>query len=583
MGKRKNNNPTPAVAGEFPIGIFVEPAPDRTSDDTYAEIRAMNANFIVAQQLTTPAATDWALEQAQNNNVKILVTDTGIRWIQSEWLSQNDDDGEGVYLHQDGSIGQTFTTPDADDLSLAVISFKHNGEWPAGASVTLTVYDGPDKGARIAAMTLTGPVASRYPEFRLNEMPVAPDTPHYPVAANATYYLELTTDSETALGPFCTSATDRYEGGQAYVNGAPASCDLYFQITLKTSRGGTISAFSPTGRPSDAYIETLVAHYKSHPAVLGYNLIDEPFAELYPMMKETSDKIKSLDPDRLIYTNHYGLNEEGSSYYALDGTPPMGYADYYRLWLETNPDMFSFDYYPFKREGFDEKIHYQTLEYFREQSLLTGIDFWAYIQSVAYDYFGILEPNAQQMRFQVYSTLAYGAKGYVYWTYCTPSIIIDGQDWCHSGLILKDGSKNKTYAYAQTINGEVLKLGAILLTLVSKDVYVTGDLPPWTRPLPADYFWRPVGETENFPMIISSFENEEGELFVMVVNRDLEEARTFTFAISGDWSAIYEICKTTGEPIATHYNAAAGTLSVGLAPGDGKLFSLANEQHNRCQ
>ena len=98
MGKRKNNNPTPTVAGEFPIGIFVEPTVRSATDEAYAEIREMNANFIVAQQSTTPAATDWALENAAANGVKMLVTDTGIRWIVSEWIAQDACDGEGVYL-----------------------------------------------------------------------------------------------------------------------------------------------------------------------------------------------------------------------------------------------------------------------------------------------------------------------------------------------------------------------------------------------------------------------------------------------------------------------------------------------------
>ncbi|MCQ6562780.1 hypothetical protein [Paenibacillus mendelii] len=574
MGKRKNNNPTPTVSGEFPIGIFVEPSPSATSDATYAEIRAMNANFIVAQQLTTPATTDWALEKAEANQLKILVTDTGMRWIQSEWISQNDDDGEGVYLRKDHSIGQTFTTPGVDDLSLAILSFKKNGAWPEGIAATLSVYDSPSKEKHIISSTLIGPIESHYPEFRLNDMPVKPDTPHYPVAANTTYYMELTTDSQAELGPFSTSAADRYAGGQAYVNGSPASYDLYFQITLKTPHGGSISAFSPTGRPSDAYIETLVDHYKDHAAVLGYNLIDEPFGELYPMLKETSDRIKALDPGRMIYTNHYALNEEGTHYYSLEGTPPMGYEDYYKNWIATNPDMISYDYYPFKKEGFDEKVHYQTLAFFREQSLLNGLDFWAYIQSVAYDYFHILEPNEPQMRFQIYSTLAYGAKGYVYWTYCTPTGADPELAQIHDAIILTDGSKNETYEYAKTINGEILNIGSVLLSLTSLAVYHTGVVPPFTEPLPEDFFWQLAGGESAVPLIISYFENETGRKFIMVVNRDLEQAQSLTFSLSAELQAVQEVCKSTGNEIATTFHAAEGTLSVSLAPGDGRLYAL---------
>lgn len=574
MAKRKNNNPAPTVAGEFPIGIFVEPAPSSATDAAFAEIREMNANFIVGQQSTTPAATDWALEKAQANGLKILVTDTGVRWIQAEWIAQNDDSGEGIYLRRAGSIGQTFTTPDVDDLSLAIVSFKMNGEWPAGTSVTLSVYDNEEKAELLARSTLTGPVGSRYPEFRFARMPVTPEEPQYAVAPNRTYYMEFSLDGAERLGPFATGALGGNSGGQAYVDGSPAAFDLYFQLTLKTSRGGSISAFSPTGRPSDAYIETLVNHYRDHPAVLGYNLIDEPFAELYPMMKETSERLKALDPDRMIYTNHYPLNETGDSYYSLEGTPPLGYEEYYDRWLATNPDMFSFDFYPFKQEEFDEKPYYQSLEFFRGRSLATGIDFWAYIQSADYEYFQIAEPNERQIRFQVYSTLAYGAKGYVYWTYGTPSVIIEGKEMCKRAIILKDGSRNATYEYAKKVNAEVLKLGPALLSLTSKEVFHTGGLPPWSRPLPKDFFWQPSEGDASVPLIVASFENEDGKVFVMVVSKDLEQARTVTFQVSGNPGTIREVCKATGEEIETTYNGSSGMLSVNLSPGDGKLYAL---------
>lgn len=562
------------VSGEFPIGIFVNPAPSETSDASYADIRAMNANFIVATNLlTTPATTDWALEKAAANDLKILVTDTGIRWIQSEWLSQNDDKGQGLYLRNDSFIGQTFTTPDVDDLSIMILSFKKQGVWPEGAALTLSLYNSPSKDTLIVKSELKGPFESDYPEFVLSEFPPEAHTSYYSVAANTTYYMELTTDSEVELGPFLTSETDAYAGGKAYVNGAPLPYDLYFQITLRTPHGGTISAFSPTGRPSDDYIEKLVNHYKDHPSVLGYNLIDEPFAELYPAMKETSDRIKALDPTRLIYTNHYALNDTGLHYFALENGRPMGYEDYINDWLATDPDMLSYDYYPYLASGVDEKVHYQTLEFLRKQCLLNDKDLWVYIQSVAYDTFFIVKPNESQMRFQVYSSLAYGVKGYVYFTYATeagPGL----EGIMHDGLILPDGSKNDTYEYAKKINGEVLNLGSTLLSLTSLAVYHTGDLPPSTEALPSTFFLQPSSADAESSMIISYFENEVGRKFVMVVNKDLENERSYSFSLADRPQTIHEVNKMSGEEVPAAYEPSTGTLTVSLLPGEGKLYGL---------
>jgi len=559
-----SSKPPRTVSGEFPIGIFFEPPPPDVSDASFADIRAMNANFIVASNLnTTPATTDWALEKAAANNLKMLVTDTGIRWYRSEWVSQNNDGGEALYLRNDKSIGQTFRTPAQPDMAIWKLSFKKSGAWPAGKSATIRIYDSPAKATVIAASTLTGPIVTNYPEFTINGAVVAPDT---------TYYMELTTDSTTNLGPFLTSSSDAYSGGQAYANGTPLTNDLYFQMTLPREGGGNWGAFSPTSDMSDEYIAAYVNHYKSNPALLGYNLVDEPFADVFPKLKAVSDKIKAIDtnPDHMVYTNLYGICDICRHYYSgTDDPDPVkgGYENYVNSWLATNPDMISFDSYPYLSTGFDEKPYYQSLEYFRKQSLLNGTDLWAYIQAMSYDYYNMIEPSESQLKFQVYSTLAYGAKGYVYFTYHTPA----GMD---NGLIMPDGTKNETYTYAKDVNAEVLKLGSTLLSLTSKDVYHTGGVPPFATALPSGYFWQPTPGQPEMPVIISRFENENGREFVMVVNKDLDNAHTASFTLSNTPANVTEVSKSTGLEVAASYNAGTGVLTADFEPGEGRLYAL---------
>ncbi|MCQ6562778.1 cohesin domain-containing protein [Paenibacillus mendelii] len=555
-----NPNPTPTVSGEFPIGIFVEPPPVDVSDASFADIRAMNANFIVASNLnTTPATTDWALEKAAANGLKMLVTDTGIRWYRSEWVSQNDDDGDALSIRNDKSIGQSFRTPAQPEMAIWKLSFKKSGAWPSGKSATISIYDSPAKTTLIGTSTLNGPIVSNYPEFVINGAVVSPDT---------TYYMELTTNSTTDLGPFLTSVSDAYADGQAYANGTPLNNDLYFQMTLPRAGGGNWNAFSPTADLSDEYITAYVNHYKDNPAILGYNLVDEPFADVFPKLKSVSDKIKAIDPDHMVYTNLYGVCDVCQHYYSGTDDPVNGgYENYVNSWLATDPDMISFDSYPYLSTGFDEKPYYQSLEYFRKQSLLNGTDLWAYIQSMSYDYFNMIEPSESQLKFQVYSTLAYGAKGYVYFTYHTPA----GMD---NGLIMPDGTKNDTYDYAKEVNGEVLKLGTTLLSLTSKDVYHTGGVPPFATALPATYFWQPTPGEPEMPMIVSRFENEDGREFVMVVNKDLENAHSAHFTLSNTPASVTEVSKTTGLEVAAAYNAGTGKLTAEFEPGEGRLYAL---------
>jgi hypothetical protein len=554
-----SSNPTPTVDGEFPIGIFHNPPPSATTDSAYADIRAMNANFIVSTNLmTTPATTDWALKMAQNNDLKILVTDTGIRWYQSEWISQNDDTDASLYLRNDRALGQTFTTPDATGMAVWKLSFKKAGAWPAGTSVTLNIYDSPAKTTHIATSTLSGPVVTDFPEFTINGAVVAAETD---------YYFELTTDSVTDLGPFLASTGDQYGDGDLYVNGVAAGNDLYFQMTLPKDGGGNWSAFSPTSRSSDNFFTTYVNHYKDHPALLGYNLVDEPFGDQFPHLQSATELIRTLDPDHMVYTNLYGLCPTCMHYYSGTDDPLRGsYQDYVNGWLDTDPDIISFDHYPFYSTGFDEAWYLQ-LEYYRERSLLYDTDLWVYIQAMQYDYYNMIEPSEEQMRFQIYSSLAYGAKGYVYFTYYTP----DGMD---NGLILPDGSKNDTYYYAQDVNAEVLNLGSTLLGLTSKEVYQTGGTPPYTTALPSGFFWQPTTGAPEMPMIVSLLEDEDGREYVMIVNKDMEDAHLASFTLSGSPASVTEISKTTGLEVGTSYNATTGVLTANFEPGEGRLYAL---------
>ncbi len=106
----------------------------------------------------------------------------------------------------------------------------------------------------------------------------------------------------------------------------------------------------------------------------------------------------------------------------------------------------------------------------RSQSSLFTV-LWFYIQSTGVQD-ELLAPNEAQLRYQIYSGLAYGVKGYMYFTYLTKPYEACGN--CHDALILRDGTKNDSYNWAKEINGEVLKLGPTLLSLTSQALYHTG-------------------------------------------------------------------------------------------------------------
>ncbi|MCQ6562014.1 hypothetical protein [Paenibacillus mendelii] len=246
------------------------------------------------------------------------------------------------------------------------------------------------------------------------------------------------------------------------------------------------------------------------------------------------------------------------------------YEDYVYRWMYTNPDVLVFDHYPFMASGQIRSDYYTNLEVIRRQALLGNADFWSYIQSVGIS--GVWKtPTQSEMNYQIYTNLAYGAKGYIYFTYWTPAS--SGGESFANGLILPDGTKNASYTWAQSINAKVKQWGPVLNSLRSEAVYHTGSsLPSSVTALPAGFFWQ-LDQT-SLPSVIGYFKNASGRKYVMVVNRDTVNARTLSFTLATKPSSVKEISSVNGAEIDTNYNASTGTLSSSFAAGEGKLFVL---------
>jgi hypothetical protein len=264
-----------------------------------------------------------------------------------------------------------------------------------------------------------------------------------------------------------------------------------------------------------------------------------------------------------------GSSADGDFWFTLNqNLTAFSYEDYVYRWASKDPDFMMYDHYPFSLSGGISADYYSNMEIIRRQSLAASIDFWTYIQSVGIT--GALRaPTEGEMRYQVYTSLAYGAKGINYFTYETPS----GQgESFHDGILLPDGSKNASYTHVQNMNAEVLKLGPKLLSLTSRAVYHTGTLPAGTTALPSGFVLQPSNPSD--PLVIGYSTDADGRRYVMVTNRDTVNSRTVSFTLSSKPGTVTEISKTTGGEAATNYNPATGTMSSAFAPGEGRLYAL---------
>jgi hypothetical protein len=674
----------------FPIGIYSQPPAAYTTNTNYANIKNMNATYVimggdVADQITN----DNAVTQCANNGLKAFVNYGTLDWTATHVIQSTN--GNGYFVSSSNTLGQTFTVPDGRDCAInSVELFIDPTYWVLGTTLTLKIYNSPSKTTLLGTSSIAGPQSTYYPTFGFN----------FAVTPNSTYYFELTCNSASHVGWVVSDpgTSDLYTGGTAYQNGSVlTNTDFWFDIVCGQMM------YNNNSKPSNTTIDGIASHYSSNASVGGFMVKDEPIGFMLPNVFDTVARFKSDSPSQQSYVDlvpdyysgtgaesNYGFgtatgsyvtptyslgesfttnavttnistiqiwldhtqwatnegltlkiwnspakttliassgvvyggtttnypqfilnatvspntqyywelthngggdnsvgwvccsqdgvkwNRGGQSYFnglALNhdfwftinqNLTAMSYEDYVYHWAYMRPDYLLTNYYPWLSTGMDTG-YFNNLEEIRRQSLSAQIPFQTFIQSCAWN--GMTVPTVSQMRYNIYTDLAYGAQGYIYFLY-----------WLQSGFTggLVDTSGNiiaTPYNGAATINLEVQKLGPTLQSLTSQAVYHTGaSIPTSTTSLPGGFFFQTTVSSN--PLCIGYYTNSSGRKYIMVVNRDYTNSGTFTFSLNSKPTNVTEISKSTGSEVSTNYNQSTGQLSASFNPGEGKLYAM---------
>lgn len=330
-----------------------------------------------------------------------------------------------------------------------------------------------------------------------------------------------------------------------------------------------VNVADPRIRGTDAQIQEVVETYKDYWATGGYYIRDEPGIGELPREAHIYREVLEHDDTKNPYVNLFP-NIYGAAYET----------DYVRAWVEEvgadNLRYLSYDNYPFLTNGQFASNYYDMADIIRRVGLEYGIKTASYLQSVGFgsspSALSHRQPSANDMRFNVYSYLAYGFKYVTWFTYWTPT---GRGEHFEDAIIDPQGNKTARYAPFQQLNSEMQQLGKTLIDLDAHQVYHTGATLPTasTKRLPADFYLQPANPADE--MIVSYMVHQDtGETYAMVVNRSMTQSRTFTLQADSLISDIREISKTTGLEVASGYNAASGTLTASYQPGEGKLYAL---------
>lgn len=245
----------------------------------------------------------------------------------------------------------------------------------------------------------------------------------------------------------------------------------YFVSSANVYRGIHAYAENPNVQILDDFVEDLKA-YSYHPAYVGELLMDEPGKPLISSLAAFTKRFENSFPDKMWHVNLFPS-------YATGGIKTFSYEDYIDTWLkETDPHYLSYDSYPLLEGGGIIDDYYYNLDLIRSKTVNLKIPFWTFIQTLSIGQTpGVAdkrEPSEADIRWQVWSNLAFGAKGIQYFCYWSPG---SGKEQFSDALIAVDGKETNKYHYVKKLNNDIAKIGNILLTCDAVGVIQTAKKP----------------------------------------------------------------------------------------------------------
>ncbi len=336
-----------------------------------------------------------------------------------------------------------------------------------------------------------------------------------------------------------------------------------------------------------AELDALIARVKKHPALEAYYITDEPGAGAFPGLGKLVAYLRERDPAHLAYINLYPTyaNEEqlgvsadaaerarvgqpvDSGTKVADSGTVLRYREHVRQYIETvKPDLISYDHYHFlkDKEGKprDGTEYFLNLGMIRTAALDAERPFLNIIQADTIVKSWRL-PNASEVRWLVFTTMAYGGRGISYFTYWGPQE--------YNGLYI-DGRKMPLMDAVAQLNHEMAKLGPALMKLDSVGAYHTAPIPDGAQAIPAD---APVQVLSDGQYVLGLFANRNRPDAFMIVNRDYNQSVEATLKITLRGRRLEELDRTTGEWKEVARLSGERIVVMTLAGGNGRLFRVA--------
>jgi len=308
-------------------------------------------------------------------------------------------------------------------------------------------------------------------------------------------------------------------------------------------------------------LDDMIERVKRHPAFYSYYIIDEPSATTFADLARLTAHLRERDPAHMPYINLFPTYANNAQL-GTSGDTVAAYREYLRQFADVvKPMLLSWDNYQFYKNH-DGNQYFLNLAMIRHKALEAKLPFLNIVQAASWEP-NVRVPVPDEMRYLVYTTIAYGAQGISYYVY---------QAVNHKGgLANADGTTTPLYDAGRPLNQEFVAMVSQLQPLRSTGVYHTTLKEPGCEAMPADAVFKvDAAASKVMPrgLMLGNFGKAEKATHVVVVNLDYKTGVTTSIvgpgnlelfdAASGKW-------RSTKSPRA----------EIQLQPGGGQLIRVA--------
>ena len=325
-----------------------------------------------------------------------------------------------------------------------------------------------------------------------------------------------------------------------------------------------------------------IAAIKDHPALYFYHQCDEPPAGWYEYLNADKEFVRSLDPNHPCWVNllpTYANNKQ----LGVPGEIISAYWEHVRRFMDVyDPEFTSYDHYQLCN-GYDMDDYFLNLAIVQQNAAARGIPFMNGVQTCTWWPNGSLAspsapriPNVDELRYLVYTTLAYGAQGIYYYVYSHPG---------HKGSIVEqDGTISEKYYALQKLNPIFVATAKETRGFRMSGAFFRGFCPHGGTPYGARALLKfkddvttvdlPHHAAPTNSILVTRFDAPGRGTRLMVVNLDYRRARTLSLTAPTDAESF--------DPVSRSWRPLGKTFELSLDKGEGVLLRLADGPASPC-